>query len=83
VGVLASALAGDTVHILALEPGTSARFLDLYDFETGAYLESWAVPTRASSFAVDGSVVYFAVQEPFPGVLAVRPRRVQRGGGDS
>jgi hypothetical protein len=51
------------------------RVLDRYDRERGEYRESYLLPVEAIAVAVADGVVYALIEEPYPTLLALRPRR--------
>lgn len=51
------------------------RVLDRYDVASGEYRESYLLPVEAIAVAVADGVVYALVEEPYPTLLALRPRR--------
>ncbi|HEU4457419.1 MAG TPA: hypothetical protein VFR81_30395 [Longimicrobium sp.] len=51
------------------------RLLDRYDRQTGEYRESYLLPVEATAVSVAGGTVYALIEEPYPTLLALRPRR--------
>lgn len=51
------------------------RVLDRYDVASGEYRESYLLPVAAIAVAVADGVVYALIEEPYPTLLALRPRR--------
>jgi hypothetical protein len=49
--------------------------LDRYDLRSGSYRESLLLPVKTSEAALAGGIVFILVDEPFPALLALRPRR--------
>ncbi|HEX8693250.1 MAG TPA: hypothetical protein VF746_12560 [Longimicrobium sp.] len=67
---------GADVYVLFGGLTASRRaLLDRYAVESGRYRETFLLPVRATKAAVADGVVYVLVDEPYPAVLALRPRR--------
>lgn len=71
---------GDTVYILfGGRPGDydrepePPRFIDVYT-RHGEYLHSLEMPVHADLFETDGSIFYVVQTDPYPSLLALRPR---------
>lgn len=63
------------LSVLVHGASTRSRFVDRYSLATGSYLNSIAIPFRATSFAVHAGTYYFIVDRLFPQIVAVRPVR--------
>ncbi|MGH7540829.1 MAG: hypothetical protein ACRELC_07510 [Gemmatimonadota bacterium] len=70
---LAADVAGDRVHVLfGGETEDRGRIIDVYEHETGRYVESLRLPRRGFDLAVGGGVFYLAYADPFASILGVR-----------
>ena len=68
-------IADGVVYILATIPSNDGTVVDRYDLSSGQYIGSWEPPVDAYSLSVDRGVVYFlVVPDPYPGVLAAKPK---------
>ena len=54
------------------------RVVDLYGLGDGAYRGSWILPREARTIEVADGRLYALVENPFPELLALRPRRDER-----
>lgn len=71
----ADALLSDSVLsvlFVGRSPG-ERRMLDRFSAETGAYIGSWQLPFRTGTVAEAEGIVYAVVNDPFPGVIGLRP----------
>jgi hypothetical protein len=69
-------LADSSLYVLAGGSNASRRaVIDRFRWRDGGYAESMRIPVAARKMAVVGDVFYLVVNEPYPAVLALRPRR--------
>ena len=69
-------LSGSTLYVhFGGYSDLAQRVVDLYDVEGGGYRGSWVLPSVARSIEVAGDRVYVLVEDPFPALLALSPRR--------
>lgn len=69
------ALHDSSLYVLSGGSDRSARaVVDRFRLRDGAYLESFRLPGRARRLAVDDGTFYVVVDEPFPGIVALRRR---------
>lgn len=69
-------LADSSVYVLAGGSNATRRaVIDRFRWSDGGYSESLRIPAAARKMAVVGDVFYLVVNEPYPALLALRPRR--------
>jgi hypothetical protein len=51
------------------------RTLDRFDVGTGKYLDSYRLPIEAKAVEIAGDRIYVLAEDPYPILLALRPRR--------
>lgn len=68
-------LSGDTMYVhFGGYSRDSKALLDRYDVNGGKYLGSYRLPFRADAVAVGPDRIYALVNDPYPAILALRPR---------
>jgi hypothetical protein len=69
-------IAGSTlyVHFGGYTP-VAQRVVDLYDLDRGTYRGSWVLPSVAKAVDVAGDRVYALTENPYPELIALRPRQ--------